>query len=87
MYSLRVAFGHIRAAAKEQGLSFWAFLRRGRDPTTTAVFAEDAGAVAGLAIAGEPGNELVNQLDPTIVVEQSVWTMSLTQGPRRTALG
>ncbi|KAK2077090.1 hypothetical protein QBZ16_004724 [Prototheca wickerhamii] len=52
MYSLSVAFGHIRAAAREQGLTFWGFLRRGRDPTTTAVFAEDAGAVAGLLIAG-----------------------------------
>lgn len=52
VYSLRIALQNIRIGAKEQGQTFWGFLRRGRDPTTAAVFAEDAGAVAGLVIAG-----------------------------------
>ena len=52
MYSLRVAFQGLRTSAREQGQEFWKFLLRGRDPTTAAVFAEDAGAVTGLALAG-----------------------------------
>jgi zinc transporter 9 len=51
-YSLRVALQAIRVGAKEQGQGVMAFLRHGRDPTTAAVLAEDAGAVAGLGIAG-----------------------------------
>jgi hypothetical protein len=45
-YSLRVAFMNIQLNAREQGQEFLRFVMRGRDPTTAAVFAEDAGAVA-----------------------------------------
>lgn len=51
-YSLRIATNTLRLNAKEQGEPFFSFLMQGRDPTTAAVLAEDAGAVAGLAIAG-----------------------------------
>lgn len=51
-YSLRVAFHAIRVGAAKDGTPFWSYIMRGRDPTTAAVFAEDAGAVAGLGIAG-----------------------------------
>jgi solute carrier family 30 (zinc transporter), member 9 len=51
-YSLRVAYHAIRVGAAKEGQPFWSYIMRGRDPTTAAVFAEDAGAVAGLGIAG-----------------------------------
>lgn len=47
-----MALSAIRLGAEEQGQSVLSFLKMGRDPTTAAVFAEDAGAVAGLGIAG-----------------------------------
>eukprot|EP00887_Chlorella_sp_A99_P004011 scaffold11.g4011.t1 len=50
--SLRVAFRHLREGARERGMSIWQYVRRGRDPATSAIVAEDAGAVAGLGIAG-----------------------------------
>lgn len=51
LYSLRVAFQGIRESAQDQGLTVLQFIRKGRDPTTLAILAEDAGAVAGLGIA------------------------------------
>lgn len=51
-YSLRVALSAMKVSANETGQSIWSFMMHGRDPTTAAVLAEDAGAVAGLGIAG-----------------------------------
>jgi solute carrier family 30 (zinc transporter), member 9 len=51
-YSLRVALGALRTGAKIQGTSLHKYLMSSNDPTTAAVLAEDAGAVAGLGIAG-----------------------------------
>jgi zinc transporter 9 len=52
LWSVRVALAAIRAGAAEQREGVAAYLRGGRDPTTAAVLAEDAAAVAGLAVAG-----------------------------------
>ena len=52
MYSLRVAYSAVRIGAKEQGQAILPYLMSSNDPTTAAVLAEDAGAVAGLGIAG-----------------------------------
>jgi len=52
MYSLNVAFGALRTGAKVQGQSLYKYFMSSHDPTTAAVIAEDAGAVAGLGIAG-----------------------------------
>jgi hypothetical protein len=54
LFSFRVALAALRVGAREQGQTLWGYITRGRDPTTTAVLAEDAGAVAGLGIAGAP---------------------------------
>jgi solute carrier family 30 (zinc transporter), member 9 len=51
MYSLRVALASMRQSANETGEGVWCHMMGGRDPTTAAVLAEDAGAVAGLGIA------------------------------------
>ena len=51
-YSLNVALGNLRTGAKLQGTSLYKYLMSSNDPTTAAVLAEDAGAVAGLGIAG-----------------------------------
>ena len=51
--SLTVAIRAVRAGAEAAGLTFSQFVRRGMDPTSIAVMMEDAGAVAGLCIAGE----------------------------------
>jgi zinc transporter 9 len=50
--SFAVAAQAVRAGARQQGVSFWEYLRSGRDPTTTAVLAEDGAAIVGVAIAG-----------------------------------
>ncbi len=50
--SLAVAIRSVREGADVAGLSFWEYVRRGIDPTSVAVMMEDAGAVAGLAVAG-----------------------------------
>ena len=50
--SLMVAVRAVRAGAEAASLSFLEFVRRGMDPTSIAVMMEDAGAVAGLCIAG-----------------------------------
>ena len=50
--SLTVAIRAVRAGAEAAGLTFLEFVRRGMDPTSIAVMMEDAGAVAGLCIAG-----------------------------------
>lgn len=52
VYSLRVALSSMRKSANETGQNIWSFMMHGRDPTTAAILAEDAGAVAGLGIAG-----------------------------------
>jgi zinc transporter 9 len=52
MYSLSVALGALRTGAKIQRQSLYKYLMSSNDPTTAAVLAEDAGAVAGLGIAG-----------------------------------
>lgn len=52
MYSLKVALRALRAGAAEDGSSVWRYMMASNDPTTAAVLAEDAGAVAGLGIAG-----------------------------------
>jgi zinc transporter 9 len=52
MYSLRVALRALRVGAAEDGSSVWRYMMASNDPTTSAVLAEDAGAVAGLGIAG-----------------------------------
>ncbi len=51
-FSLTVAIRAVRAGAEAAGLTFLEFVRRGLDPTSIAVMMEDAGAVAGLCIAG-----------------------------------
>ena len=51
-YSLRIAFNILREGAKKSGTGLIKHITSGRDPTTSAVLAEDAGAVAGLGIAG-----------------------------------
>ena len=50
--SLAVAVRSVREGADSAGLSFWEYVRRGIDPTSVAVMMEDAGAVAGLTVAG-----------------------------------
>ena len=50
-YSLVVAFKALREGAREQGTGLWKYLMSSNDPTTAAVLAEDAGAVAGLGVA------------------------------------
>lgn len=45
---------HAPLDRRAHGKSAWAYIRSGSDPTTVAVMMEDGGAVAGLAIAGEP---------------------------------
>ena len=50
--SFAVAAQAVRAGARSQGVSFWDYVRSGRDPTTIAVLAEDGAAIAGVAIAG-----------------------------------
>lgn len=52
--SLIVAIRSVRDGAEIANLSFWEYVRRGIDPTSVAVMMEDAGAVAGLAVAGAP---------------------------------
>lgn len=52
MCSLNVALGALRTGAKIEGQSLYKYLMSSNDPTTAAVLAEDAGAVAGLGIAG-----------------------------------
>lgn len=52
MVSLKVALDIVRSGAREHGQGLFKYIMQGRDPTTAAILAEDAGAVAGLAIAG-----------------------------------
>jgi hypothetical protein len=56
--SLLVAIRSVREGAEIAGLSFMEYVRRGIDPTSVAVMMEDAGACAGLIVAG--------QLDPLL---------------------
>lgn len=51
-FSLRVAFKILTDGASKRGKGLLAYIRSGRDPATSAVLAEDAGAVIGLGIAG-----------------------------------
>ena len=51
--SLLVAVRAVREGAEVAGLSFTEYVRRGIDPTSVAVMMEDAGACAGLVVAGE----------------------------------
>lgn len=51
-FSLRVAFKILMDGATKSGKGLLAHIRSGRDPATSAVLAEDAGAVIGLGIAG-----------------------------------
>ena len=51
-YSLHVAYEALKANARAKGMSLDEFVRSGHDPTSVAVVAEDAAAVAGCAIAG-----------------------------------
>lgn len=51
--SLLVAIRAVREGAEVAGLSFMEYVRRGIDPTSVAVMMEDAGACAGLIVAGE----------------------------------
>lgn len=51
-YSLLVAVRALQEGAAARGLSVRAFVADGLDPTSTAVVAEDGGAVLGLALAG-----------------------------------
>jgi hypothetical protein len=50
--SLLVAIRAVREGAEVAGLSFMEYVRRGIDPTSVAVMMEDAGACAGLIVAG-----------------------------------
>jgi solute carrier family 30 (zinc transporter), member 9 len=51
-YSLRVAYKILTDGATKSGKDLLAHIRSGRDPATSAVLAEDTGAVIGLGIAG-----------------------------------
>jgi zinc transporter 9 len=51
-FSLLVACRNMAAGARARGVGFWEHFNSGLDPTSTAVVAEDSGAVAGLVIAG-----------------------------------
>mmetsp|Transcript_30703 Transcript_30703/g.86802 ORF Transcript_30703/g.86802 Transcript_30703/m.86802 type:complete len:569 (+) Transcript_30703:274-1980(+) len=51
-YSLTVALRTVMKTAQRRGITLLDYLRRGDDPTTNAIVMEDAGAVAGLLIAG-----------------------------------
>ena len=50
-YSLRVAYGALRDNAAARSMSLTDFVRAGHDPTSVAVVAEDAAAVAGCGVA------------------------------------
>lgn len=50
--SLLVAIRSVREGAEITGLSFMEYVKRGIDPTSVAVMMEDAGACAGLVVAG-----------------------------------
>jgi hypothetical protein len=63
-YSLWVAYRTLRQAhAKYQskraadgtGMTFWEYVKKAGDPTSVAVFMEDAAAVSGLLVAGGCG--------------------------------
>lgn len=49
--TLSYAYHHINKSAKAQGISFFAYLKCGADPTTVQVFMEDVAAISGVAIA------------------------------------
>jgi len=51
-YSLKVAFDTVRGDSRRAGMGAWEYLRRGRDPTTTAVLVEDTASVVGVLVAG-----------------------------------
>ena len=51
-YSLHVAYEALKTNARAKEMSLDEFVRSGHDPTSVAVVAEDAAAVAGCAIAG-----------------------------------
>lgn len=50
-YSLHVAYEALKTNARAKGMTLDEFVRSGHDPTSVAVVAEDAAAVAGCAIA------------------------------------
>lgn len=50
-YSLRTAWVELRSKAEELGIRPWEYLRKGSDPTTSAVFYEDVAALGGVVIA------------------------------------
>ena len=51
LISLMVAYRILQKGASKAGRGVWKHVMSGRDPSTSAVLAEDAGAVAGLGIA------------------------------------
>lgn len=50
-YSMKTAYKEIKEKAGEQGLKPMEYLRKGGDPTTSAVFYEDLAALSGVVIA------------------------------------
>ena len=60
----------MQAGAEATGVTFREYVRRGTDPTSIAVMLEDAGAVAGLVIAGKSQKNrlLFKTLDPRLYV-------------------
>lgn len=58
-YSLSVAVRSVQDGAEAAGVTVREYVRRGTDPTSIAVMLEDAGAVAGLVIAGSPQGNIL----------------------------
>lgn len=50
-YSLLVAVRAVATGAAASGMTFLAFVKAGRDPTSIAIMMEDGAAVAGLLVA------------------------------------
>jgi hypothetical protein len=46
-YSMKTAWVELKEKAEEQGVGPWEYLRKGSDPTTSAVFYEDMAALSG----------------------------------------
>jgi zinc transporter 9 len=46
-YSMKTAWVELKEKAREQGVDPWEYLRKGSDPTTSAVFYEDLAALSG----------------------------------------
>ena len=70
-YSLLVAFRSVQTGAEVAGVPFIEYVRRGTDPTSVAVMLEDAGAVAGLVIAGASDAEDLHHMTHVHLVAYS----------------